>query len=73
MKTLIREVREQRGLTQTKLGELVGKSMPTISKYENDQMEIRAVLLVRIAEVLGVPVTRLLPSTAERPELIDQE
>lgn len=62
MKTYIREVREERGLTQTELGDLVGKSMATVSKYENDQMEIRAVLLCRIAEVLGVPVTRLLPS-----------
>lgn len=50
----LRETRNMLGLSQQKLGELVGVSMRTIIKYEVDGVRPRPITLRKLAEVLQV-------------------
>src|SRR5262245_63801620 len=56
----IRVLRQKAKLTQTALAEQVGVAFQQVQKYENGRNRVSAGRLVRIADVLGVPVSRLL-------------
>jgi transcriptional regulator with XRE-family HTH domain len=49
--------RELTGFTQDKLGAAVGVSFQMIQKYENGSSRVGATRLMKIAKVLGVPVS----------------
>jgi len=67
-----RKVRERRllvGLSQEKLGELVGVTFQQIQKYEKGANRIGASRLSQIAAVLGVSVAYFFEGdTSERPD-----
>lgn len=52
---LIRRYRKMRKLSQTRLAEMTGLSMKTISRYEKDEREPRLSDLGNIAKALDVP------------------
>lgn len=51
-KNRLRLLRKERNLTQTQLGEMVGRDKGTISKYESGEIETRMVM--PLAEALGL-------------------
>ena len=51
----IREIRKERGLSQTQLAELLEKSLRTIQKYESGEIEISIVMINNIADKLNMP------------------
>jgi transcriptional regulator with XRE-family HTH domain len=59
MKLRIREVRRQKGLTQTALAKLISKTQGLVGKYERGDVRIPADTLWSIAEALGVPIAQL--------------
>lgn len=60
MEYRIRELREQKGMTQSELSRKSGVTRATIWKLETQNNEITTTLtLSRIAKALGVPVEEL--------------
>ena len=55
----IRQYRKARGLSASRLAELVHKSKSTMSKYESGHCAIEAATLFEIAQVLGVSMNQL--------------
>ena len=51
----IRTARKEKGINQTELANLLGKSLRTIQKYESGEIEVSIAMLNEIAKVLGVP------------------
>jgi transcriptional regulator with XRE-family HTH domain len=60
----IRLKRNARGLSQTDLAEKLGLTFQQVQKYEKGLNRVGAGRLVRIAEILVVPVMTLLEGTA---------
>lgn len=60
MYTRVKELREQRGLSQLSLGLRVGCSQNTISKIEKGEIDPRAGVLLEMARYFGVSVDYLL-------------
>lgn len=56
----IAELRKKLGLTQTRLGEEIGVSQQTISKYENANENISGDMLIVLSEFFKVPVDYIL-------------
>ena len=56
MKNRIRELREERGMTQEQLGELVGTSRPAINAIETEKFEPSIWLAYDISKVFGCPI-----------------
>ncbi len=53
----IRTLRQERGLSQAELGNLLGVSFQQVQKYEKGINRVSAGRIHRVAEVLEVPVT----------------
>ncbi|MAT50869.1 MAG: transcriptional regulator [Porticoccaceae bacterium] len=51
---LLRQCREERGYTQTELGELLGQSQSFVSKFERGDRRLDFVQLREVCRVLGV-------------------
>ena len=56
MKNRIRELREERGMTQEQLGELVGTSRQAINAIETEKFEPSIWLAYDISKVFGCPI-----------------
>ena len=56
----IAELRKKLGLTQMRLGEEIGVSQQTISKYENADENISGDMLIVLSEFFKVPVDYIL-------------
>ena len=56
----ISELRKKLGLTQTRLGEEIGVSQQTISKYENVDENISGDMLLALSKFFKVPVDYIL-------------
>ncbi|MCL1885633.1 MAG: helix-turn-helix domain-containing protein [Dehalococcoidia bacterium] len=52
-------IREERGLSQTELGAIVGTSKQVISRYEINQRSPKVSTVAEYAKKLGVPISRL--------------
>ncbi len=61
----VRAIRTERGLTTTKLADMVGISQAQVSRLENGQQGFRSGTLVRIAKALKVPPFRLFMTDKE--------
>jgi transcriptional regulator with XRE-family HTH domain len=71
---LIRSYRQNAGLSQEKLAEMVGVSFQQIQKYENGNTLLNILKLQQIAEALKVPAADFLGvKPAEKLPLSDQE
>ncbi|MDM1328664.1 helix-turn-helix domain-containing protein [Myroides odoratimimus] len=53
----IKAIRKEKGLTQTKLGELVGVQKAQISKIENNTSNVKITTLLKVLNALGVELT----------------
>ena len=56
----IRELRAEQGLTQQQLGELLGVSQFSVSKYEREALDLNTDTLIRLCGIFGVSVDYLL-------------
>jgi len=56
----IRELREDRDLTQKQLAQLLGMSQTGYSKYETGENDIPTQILIRLADFYGTSVDYLL-------------
>jgi transcriptional regulator with XRE-family HTH domain/KaiC/GvpD/RAD55 family RecA-like ATPase len=61
----LKELRSQKGFSQTELGKLVGVTPSTISQVESNQIYPSLPALIKIAEILSVDVTYLLQGEAK--------
>ena len=61
-KTKLRNLRIQRGLTQTELAEHLKTSQSSITSWENGRREPDFRTIQRLADYFNVPITALLPS-----------
>lgn len=59
MKNRIREFREQRGMTQEQLGELVGTSRQAVNAIETEKFEPSIWLAHDIAQVFGCSIEEI--------------
>lgn len=69
----IREIREQRNLTQDQLAELSSLNRVTIAKYESGRVEPGAKAISRIADALDVSADLLLGRSDEPAEPQQEE
>ena len=72
MKTRVKELRTQAGMTQRQLADLVRVSSRTIISIEKEQYNPSLMLAYRMAEVFGVSVEELC-CLKENKELEDRE
>ena len=63
----IRAARQAAGLSQEKLAERLGLTRQAVTKWETGQSAPSTENLLRLAEVLGVPVSTLLDEAAPQP------
>lgn len=52
----IKRIREAAGMTQEKLGDILGSNQQLISAYENNRMNPSSKMLAKISTALNVPV-----------------
>ena len=55
----LKEIRTERGLTQAQLAELVGVTRKTVNTVENGVFSPSALLAIKLARELNVPVEQL--------------
>jgi putative transcriptional regulator len=55
----LKEIRTERGLTQAQLAELVGVTRKTVNTIENGVFSPSALLAIKLARELNVPVEQL--------------
>ena len=63
----LRQLRKQHGLTQTQVGEIIGKSAPTIYRLETGREPITLPDLRKLAEFFGISVAALIEEPLETP------
>lgn len=68
---LIKRFRQQKGLSQMGLTELIGVSYQQVQKYESGKSSISIERLIDIAEALDIPLSRFFPS--EKEHLSEEE
>lgn len=56
----IKEIRKERGLSQTELAEKINKSLRTVQKYEKGEIEVSVETANDIANVLGTSIAFIL-------------
>lgn len=69
MKTRIRELREEKSLSQTKLAFQIGMTQSTLSKIENEQCVPDAELIVQLAHYFHVTTDYILCQSDRRSPL----
>ncbi len=56
----IKELREQRGITQSQLGQILNVSKSTISKYENGSLDLSSTTIAILCDYFRVSANQLL-------------
>ena len=56
----IRDLREDKDLTQKQLGEILGMSQTGYSKYETGENDIPTAILIKLSEIYGVSIDYML-------------
>ncbi|MBQ3841231.1 MAG: helix-turn-helix domain-containing protein [Ruminiclostridium sp.] len=67
----LQRLRKQNGLSQEELGEKLGVSRQTISKWENDTAYPDMLNLITISDYFGVKIDDMIAGKKEEPELPD--
>lgn len=62
----IRDLREDRDLTQTKVAKMLGMSQTGYSKYETGENDVPTAILIKLARFYDTSVDYLLGETDER-------
>ena len=63
----IKEVLEEKGITQTLLAEKLGKSYNMVNSYAQNRQQPRLEVLADIAKILDVDIKELIVSTKTSP------
>lgn len=66
MYTRIRDLREDSGLTQVKISQLLGMSQTGYSKYETGENDIPTLILIELAKLHNTSIDYLLGQTNVR-------
>lgn len=70
----IKQARQQAGLSQERLAEMVGVTFQQIQKYENGQTTLNIIKLQQIAKALNLPINDFFQDIPEDPlRLTNQE
>lgn len=64
----IKEIREEKGISQRQLAEIVGVSAVTVLNWENGIFEPGASDLIKLSGALGVSIDHLLGNDGKDPE-----
>ena len=67
----LKDLREEKGITQEALADALGISRPNIGKYENGQIDLSTELLVQYAAFFECSVEYVLALTNNKKEKID--
>lgn len=59
MKVTIKAIREERGLRQSELAQMLGMDQANVSRYESGERRLTLENAIRIAHVLGCTVEEL--------------
>lgn len=62
----IRELREDRDLTQKKLAEILGMSQTGYSKYETGENDIPTQILIKLADIYDTSIDYILGRTNKK-------
>lgn len=62
----IRDLREDRDLTQTQVAKILGMSQTGYSKYETGENDIPTQILIKLSKFYGVSIDYLLSQTDEK-------
>lgn len=65
----IRAARKEKGINQSELASLLGKSLRTIQKYESGEIEVSIAMINEISKALGCESTFLIGYDSERKPL----
>lgn len=65
----IKTLRKERKLTQKELAHKIGVTAPTVTKYENGQLEPNIEVLNRIANTFNMPISALIEDNNSKKEL----
>ena len=68
----LQKLRKRNGLSQEELGEKLGVSRQTISKWENDTAYPDMLNLITISEFFGVRIDDMIAGKKEEPEITDE-
>lgn len=68
----IKELREQSGISQQKLAEMLGVSRPTISQIESEARKISADELIKLSEIFNLSIESML-NLEKQPKVILRE
>ncbi|MBE6893405.1 MAG: helix-turn-helix transcriptional regulator [Ruminococcaceae bacterium] len=66
MYSRIRELREDKDISQTKLAKFLGMSQTGYSKYETGENDIPTAILIKLADFYGTSVDYILGRTDEK-------
>ena len=66
MYSRIRNLREDRDLTQTQIAQMLGMSQTGYSKYETGENDIPTAVLIKLADFYGTTTDYLLGRTDEK-------
>ena len=55
----IKDIREQKNMTQTELAERLGTNIRTIRRWENEESVPDAVMGIKLSKVLDIPLKEL--------------
>lgn len=61
----LKQIRKSKKITQTELGNLLGKSLRTIQKYEYGEIEIPLNIIFKICNLFDVSIDEIIENTAE--------
>lgn len=64
----IKQLREERGMTQPELGRVLNVQGAAMSKYENEKIPLTTETIKKLAEFFGVSIDYLLGKTDEKEE-----
>lgn len=64
----ITELRKKVGMSQNELGEILGVSQQTISKYENADINVPADILAKMAKLFKIPIEHILSNEINEQE-----
>lgn len=68
IKDLIKSRRIELGMTMKELGDAVGVSEATISRYESGQIaNMKRTTIIALSKILGIPTTRFIDCGDEEP------
>jgi len=68
----IKELREQLGINQQKLADLLGVARPTVSQIENEERKVSTDELIKLSEIFNLSVESLL-NLKKEPEVVLKE